>query len=247
MKFLVATLALSQAVVGQFDTPTQPAGVISASRSCLLAATEILSAVPISSSCRGSVLFPTSGTSQIENSKYYDKYCSSACKSAFDEGYKNVTANCTSKDDQNFLKAWWIGTETKLSRECLKFNGDYCGVLHYAALNATNDIRWSISSNYYSDTSYTVLCSPCLKKQVEIVNAGAIKAAPYAGTSADQLSVDKKSNNRLVEMCPAQSILIPQNANFTGPFYVSLSVDSAGARISIAFPGLALIMALLFI
>ena len=234
MKFLVAALAFSQAVSAQFDSPVQPAAVNGYSMQCLIALTNNFNAAT-RDSCGGFGTGPVSSNTTAEMNAYYDIICNPACSNSIATALKTSGANCTSQEEQVMLKTNEITYKFSIAAQCLKQDGIYCETKHLTALKGTNK-TYSLSN-----PANTELCSPCLRKQIEIQGTLIDQTGALAGQNATEIVAAKKMSTALLDVCPAGTTDIPANVKFTGTNY------SSSASRMVVIPGLALIMALLFI
>ena len=245
MKFLVAALALSQVVSAQFDSPLQPAAVIS--NTCSQAVGMNLWDVDRALYVESKLTYPypvTSGT-EAEFITSYDIVCSSTYINALAASLKPAAANCTTQEEQTSLKGYESFLRAEQTRQCIKADGVYCDLKHFQISKAANKTfassrRASFQSRW--DTNRTDLCSPCLKKQSDIELAAFTEALKFIGNgNATEMEMTKKIATTLVDVCPAGTTVIPATMKFTGPGY------SSSASRMVVMPGLALITALLFI
>jgi hypothetical protein len=211
-KFLLATLALTQAVFAEpfnvFSLSAVTGGSLAAiplpavtGDSCLTDLTSNIEKA-ITGPCGKSLTSTTLNfTSNVAATAYYDRVCSNSCMVAVNDALVASEKSCSSSDQQKVRKALGRTFRASFQAECVKADGVYCQVKYVEYARVANK---TFSDADVTNSTAKHLCSPCLKKQIEITINFGNELIDFMGVPASKDQVAKEVS-KLLDVCPAGS------------------------------------------
>jgi hypothetical protein len=145
---------------------------------------------------------PTYFASEAAATTFYDKTCSATCLNAVNEAMTIAEASCTSSDQKLARRVSARVIRAAFDVQCVKLDGAYCNVkLEQAAKNAT---KTPVVMDK-TDPKAKHLCSPCLKKQIEMSAQLARETGDLLGLPVSGQDQAAKAVSTLLDVCPAGS------------------------------------------